>query len=94
MCDGVRMCDGCHREPLIEQCSNLVGSRVTPLPLSQLALALRTRTLAVISSTIAQCLLQLAALRLVLLVLVVGLGREAITQRRLLARRLASAAWA
>ena len=83
------MCDGCHREPLIEQCSNLVGSRVTPLPRT-----LRTRTVAAISLTIAQFLLQLAALHCVLLVLVVGLGREAITQRRLLARRLASAAWA
>ena len=73
----------------IEQCSNLVGSRVTPLPRSPLALALRTRTVAAISLTIAQFLLQLAALRRVLLVLVVGLGREAITQRRHLARRLA-----
>ena len=65
------MCDGCHREILIEQCSNLVCSLVTPLPRSHLALALRTRTVAAISLTIAQFLLQLAALRRVLLVLVV-----------------------
>ena len=82
-----RVDDGCLGGCCFGGC--LGGSRLTPLSL--LALALRTRTLAAISLTISQRLLLLAALRQVLHVLVVGLESAAITQRRHLARRLANA---
>ena len=80
-----RVDDGCLGGCCFGGC--LGGSRLTPLSL--LSLALWTRTLAAISLTISQRLLLLAALRQVLLVLVVRLETAAITQRRHLARRLA-----
>ena len=85
-----RLDDGCLGGGCFGVC--LGGSRLTPLSL--LSLALWTRTLSAISLTISQRLLLLAALRQVMLVLVVRLETAAITQRRHLARRLASAAWA